>query len=116
MTSKKMIEKYFEKYPKLKQFIEKQISFARDKGYVETILGRRRLLRDINSSNSIIKSAAERNAVNAPIQGSAADIIKMSMINIQKAFISKKIKSKMNHITNFCIFTTLLCIRHSGIR
>ena len=93
--SKNLIETYFEKYPKLKQFIEKQISFARDKGYVETILGRRRLLRDINSSNSIIRSAAERNAVNAPIQGSAADIIKMSMINIQKAFISKKIKSKM---------------------
>ena len=93
--SKNLIETYFEKYPKLKQFIEKQISFARDKGYVETILGRRRLLRDINSSNSIIRSAAERNAVNAPIQGSAADIIKMAMINIQKAFISKKIKSKM---------------------
>ena len=89
--SKNLIETYYEKYPKLKQFTEKQISFARNKGYVETILGRRRVLRDINSSNSIIKSAAERNAVNAPIQGSAADIIKMSMINIQKAFISKKI-------------------------
>ena len=93
--SKNLIETYYEKYPKLKQFIEKQIFFAREKGYVETILGRRRVLRDINSSNSIIKSAAERNAVNAPIQGSAADIIKMSMINIQKEFISKKIKSKM---------------------
>jgi len=93
--SKNLIETYYEKYPKLKQFIEKQIFFARDKGYVETILGRRRVLRDINSNNSIIKSAAERNAVNAPIQGSAADIIKMSMINIQKEFISKKIKSKM---------------------
>ena len=93
--SKNLIETYYEKYPKLKQFIEKQIFFARDKGYVETILGRRRVLRDINSSNSIIKSAAERNAVNAPIQGSAADLIKMSMINIQKEFISKKIKSKM---------------------
>ena len=93
--SKTLIETYYQKYPKLKQFIEKQIFFARDKGYVETILGRRRVLRDINSSNSIIKSAAERNAVNAPIQGSAADIIKMSMINIQKEFFSKKIKSKM---------------------
>ncbi len=93
--SKNLIETYYEKYPKLKEFIEKQIFFARDKGYVETILGRRRVLRDINSNNSIIKSAAERNAVNAPIQGSAADIIKMSMINIQKEFISKKIKSKM---------------------
>ena len=93
--SKNLIETYYEKYPKLKQFIEKQIFFARDKGYVETILGRRRVLKDINSSNSIIKSAAERNAVNAPIQGSAADLIKMSMINIQKEFISKKIKSKM---------------------
>jgi DNA polymerase-1 len=93
--SKKLIETYYEKYPKLKQFIEKQISFARDKGYVETILGRRRILRDINSTNSVVRSAAERNAVNAPVQGSAADIIKMSMINIQKEFISKKIKSKM---------------------
>ena len=93
--SKNLIETYYEKYPKLKEFIEKQIFFARDKGYVETILGRRRVLRDINSNNSIIKSAAERNAVNAPIQGSAADIIKMSMINIQKEFITKKIKSKM---------------------
>ncbi len=93
--SKTLIETYYEKYPKLKQFIEKQIFFAREKGYVETILGRRRVLRDINSSNSIIKSAAERNAVNAPIQGSAADIIKMAMINIQKEFTSKKINSKM---------------------
>ena len=93
--SKSLIETYYLKYPKLKQFIENQISFARDKGYVETILGRRRILRDINSTNSVVRSAAERNAVNAPIQGSAADIIKISMINIQKEFISKKIKSKM---------------------
>ena len=93
--SKSLIETYYLKYPKLKQFIEKQISFARDKGYVETVLGRRRILRDINSTNNIVRSAAERNAVNAPIQGSAADIIKISMINIQKEFISKKIKSKM---------------------
>ena len=93
--SKSLIETYYLKYPKLKQFIENQISFARDKGYVETILGRRRILRDINSINSVVRSAAERNAVNAPIQGSAADIIKISMINIQKEFVSKKIKSKM---------------------
>ena len=92
--SKTLIETYYEKYPKLKQFIEKQIFFAREKGYVETILGRRRVLRDINSSNSIIKSAAERNAVNAPIQGSAADIIKMSMINIQKNLFQKKSRVK----------------------
>ena len=93
--SKSLIETYYLKYPKLKQFIEKQISFARDKGYVETILGRRRILRDINSTNRVVRSAAERNAVNAPVQGSAADIIKISMINIQKEFVSKKIKSKM---------------------
>tara|TARA_A100001011_G_scaffold134182_1_gene141459 strand:- start:20687 stop:23368 length:2682 start_codon:yes stop_codon:yes gene_type:complete len=93
--SKSLIETYYLKYPKLKQFIENQISFARDKGYVETIIGRRRILRDINSTNSVVRSAAERNAVNAPIQGSAADIIKISMINIQKEFVSKKIKSKM---------------------
>jgi len=93
--SKELIETYYNKYPKLKQYIASQISFAREKGYVETLLGRRRYLKDINSRNSIVRGSAERNAINAPIQGSAADIIKISMINIQSKFIERKFQSKM---------------------
>ena len=93
--SKELIETYYNKYPKLKKYIASQISFAREKGYVETLLGRRRYLKDINSRNSIVRGGAERNAINAPIQGSAADIIKISMINIQSKFNDSKFKSKM---------------------
>ncbi len=93
--SKELIEKYFEKYPKLKNYMNNQISFARDNGFVETILGRRRYLKDINSQNSIVRGAAERNAINAPIQGSAADIIKIAMINIQNKLSNGNYKSKM---------------------
>ena len=93
--SKELIEKYFEKYPKLKQYINNQISFARNNGYVETVLGRRRYLKDINSQNSVVRGAAERNAINAPIQGSAADIIKIAMINIQDKMESERLKSKL---------------------
>ena len=93
--SKELIEKYFEKYPKLNQYMNNQISFARDNGFVETILGRRRYLKDINSQNSIVRGAAERNAINAPIQGSAADIIKIAMINIQNKLSSGNYISKM---------------------
>ena len=93
--SKELIEKYFEKYPKLKHYMNNQISFARDNGFVETILGRRRYLKDINSQNSIVRGAAERNAINAPIQGSAADIIKIAMINIQNKLSKGNYKSKM---------------------
>ena len=93
--SKELIEKYFEKYPKLQHYMNNQISFARDNGFVETILGRRRYLKDINSQNSIVRGAAERNAINAPIQGSAADIIKIAMINIQNKLSSGNYSSKM---------------------
>ena len=93
--AKELIEKYYIKYPKLKSYISDQISFARNKGYVETILGRRRYLKDINSRNSIVRGASERNAVNAPIQGSAADIIKLAMINIQEKIYQYEFKSKM---------------------
>jgi len=93
--SKELIEKYFEKYPKLKHYMNNQISFARVNGYVETILGRRRYLKDINSQNSIVRGATERNAINAPIQGSAADIIKIAMINIQNKLSNGNYKSKM---------------------
>ena len=93
--SKELIETYYNKYPKLKKYIASQISFAREKGYVETLLGRRRYLKDINSRNSIVRGGAERNAINAPIQGSAADIIKIAMINIQSKLIDKNFHSKM---------------------
>ncbi len=93
--SKIIIDAYYKSYPGLKSFINKQINFARENGYVETILGRRRYLRDINSRNSIVRSASERNAINAPIQGSAADIIKLAMININKRLKNEKLETKM---------------------
>ncbi len=82
--SKQLIDTYFETYPTLKNYIKKQVDFAREHNYVETILGRRRYLKDIHSRNAIVRAAAERNAVNAPLQGSAADIIKKAMIEIQQ--------------------------------
>ena len=93
--SKELIETYYKTYPTLRNYISDQIDFARDNGYVETLLGRRRYLKNINSQNSIVRSADERNAVNAPIQGSAADIIKIAMINIQERFKKENYKSKM---------------------
>ena len=82
-------------YPRLKQYISDQVHFAREKGYVQTVLGRRRYLRDINSRNAVVRGAAERNAVNAPIQGSAADIIKIAMIRIHDRLKKEDFKSKM---------------------
>ena len=93
--SKDLIETYYIKYPNLKKFISDQISFARVNGYVETLSGRKRYLKDINSSNGLVRSGAERNAVNAPIQGTAADIIKIAMINIQNRLIKEQMTSKM---------------------
>lgn len=82
--AKALIDAYYETYPQLKTYIRQQVDFARENGYVETILGRRRYLKDINSQNSVVRGAAERNAVNAPIQGSAADIIKIAMLRIHE--------------------------------
>ena len=90
-----LIEAYYNTYPKLKTYIQEQIENAREKGFVQTILGRRRYLKDINSANAVVRGAAERNAVNAPIQGSAADIIKIAMINIHKRLNAENWKSKM---------------------
>ncbi len=90
-----LIDNYYKTYPKLKSFISQQVDFARENGFVETISGRRRYLKDINSANAIVRGGAERNAVNAPIQGSAADIIKIAMINIQKRLIDENWQSKM---------------------
>ena len=90
-----LIDAYYKTYPRLKSYIQEQIEFARENGYVQTILGRRRYLKDINSQNAIVRGGAERNATNAPIQGSAADIIKIAMINIHEKLISGNWKSKM---------------------
>jgi DNA polymerase-1 len=90
-----LIDAYYKTYPKLKSYMTEQVDFARNYGYVQTVLGRRRYLKDINSANAIVRSGAERNAVNAPIQGSAADIIKIAMINIYKKLSSENWKSKM---------------------
>jgi DNA polymerase-1 len=90
-----LIDAYYKTYPRLKSYISEQVDFAREKGYVQTILGRRRYLKDINSANAVVRSAAERNAVNAPIQGSAADVIKIAMINIHKKLRDENWKSKM---------------------
>ncbi len=93
--SKELIDTYYETYPKLRQYMSDQVHFARENGYVQTVLGRRRYLRDINSRNAVVRGAAERNAVNAPIQGSAADIIKIAMIHIHDKLKQGNYKTKM---------------------
>ena len=93
--AKQMIDSYYENYPKLKIFMTEQVEKARKNGFVETILGRKRHLKDINSNNFVVRGHAERNAVNAPIQGSAADIIKVAMIDIDKALSEGSFKTKM---------------------
>jgi len=90
-----LIEQYFKQYPGIKTYMDNTIASARKNEYVETILGRKRYIRDINSSNAMVRGFAERNAINAPIQGSAADMIKVAMINISKSFEAEKLKSKM---------------------
>ena len=90
-----IIAQYFEKYPGVKSYMEETISFAKKNGYVETIMGRRRYLRDINSSNATVRGFAERNAINAPVQGSSADMIKIAMIKIQDQLHKENMKSKM---------------------
>jgi len=93
--AKELIETYYETYPKLRKYMSSQVDFARDHGYVTTLSNRRRYLKDINSRNAIVRGAAERNAVNAPIQGSAADVIKIAMINIYNKLQEGPFKTKM---------------------
>jgi DNA polymerase-1 len=93
--AKDLIDTYYATYPRLRNFISAQVDFARENGYVQTVLGRRRYLKDINSRNAVVRGAAERNAVNAPIQGSAADIIKIAMIHIHNKLEEGDYKSKM---------------------
>ena len=93
--AKEIIDGYFASYPKVKEYMDGAIADAREKGYVETVFGRRRYLRDIASRNAVARGVAERNAINAPIQGSAADIMKIAMIEIQRRFREEGIRSKM---------------------
>lgn len=93
--AKQLIDGYFENFQDIKKYMDSSIEVARSKGYVETIKGRKRYLNDINSANAVVRGVAERNAINAPIQGSAADVIKIAMINIWKAMNEKKLQSKM---------------------
>jgi len=93
--AKELIEEYFKTYPKVKNYIEDQIESAKSKGYVSTLFGRRRYLPDIHSKNAAVRALAERNAVNAPIQGSAADMIKMAMTDIAISITSQKLRSRM---------------------
>ncbi|MDG1185914.1 MAG: DNA polymerase, partial [Schleiferiaceae bacterium] len=93
--AKAAIDGYFRTYPGIKAYMDEQVAFAREHGYVETITGRRRYLKDIESRNAVVRGHSERNAVNAPIQGSAADIIKLAMIQIDSAMVAAGLKSKM---------------------
>jgi DNA polymerase-1 len=90
-----IIEQYFAQYPGIKQYMNDTMNFARENGFVQTLMGRRRYLRDINSANQTVRGFAERNAINAPIQGSAADMIKIAMINIHREFKTRKFDSRM---------------------
>lgn len=93
--AKELIDGYFENYPHVKEYMDNSIQAARQKGYIETVFRRRRYLPDINSRNAVVRGYAERNAINAPIQGSAADIIKVAMIRIYRRFREENLRSKM---------------------
>jgi DNA polymerase-1 len=93
--AKELIDGYFNTYPKVKEYMQKSIDWAREKGYTETVYHRKCRLPDINSHNAVVRGYAERNAINAPIQGSAADIIKIAMIAIYRRFQEEHLQSKM---------------------
>ena len=90
-----LIERYYANYPRLRTYMESALEEARRKGYVETLLHRRRYLKDINSGNSVVRSFAERNAINAPVQGSSADMIKLAMIAVQKRIEAQRLAARM---------------------
>ena len=93
--AKEIIDNYFKEFGMLRQYMQNNIEFAKQHGFVETLIGRRRYLRDINSANAMTRGFAERNAINAPIQGTAADMIKIAMINIHKRMKEERLDSKM---------------------
>ena len=93
--AKEIIDNYFMEFPKIKNYMDSTITFAKENGFVETIFKRKRFLSNINSGNATMRGFDERNAINAPIQGSAADIIKIAMINIHKKLLENKMQSKL---------------------
>jgi len=93
--AKEIIDNYKKQFPNIQQYMDNQVRFAQENGYVETMLGRKRWLKDINSGNFTVRGFAERNAVNMPIQGTAADMIKLAMIKIHREFKQRNLKSKM---------------------
>ncbi len=93
--AKEIIDGYFASYPDVKRYMDEVVEKAKERGYVETIFGRRRILSDIDSRNAVARSLAERNAINAPIQGSAADIMKIAMVEIRRRFLAEGIRSRM---------------------
>ncbi|RYD59368.1 MAG: DNA polymerase I [Sphingobacteriales bacterium] len=93
--AKTIIENYFQQYPSIKKYMDNSINFAKEMGYVETLYGRKRYLRDINSANQTVRGYAERNAINTPIQGTAADMIKLAMINVHNAMAKTDLRSRM---------------------
>src|SRR5262249_30838522 len=90
-----IIDQYFKQFPGIRQYMDDTIAFGRKQGYVETVTGRRRYIRDIRSSNATVRGAAERNAINAPIQGTAADMIKLAMISIHGELTRRKLRTRM---------------------
>ena len=90
-----IIEQYFKQFPGIRRYMDETIAFARKHGYVETVTGRRRYLRDIRSANNTVRGGAERNAINAPIQGTAADMIKLAMISIHRELARRNLKTRM---------------------
>ena len=90
-----IIEHYFARFPGIARYMRDTVAFAQKHGYAETVTGRRRYLRDIRSANGAVRGAAERNAINAPIQGTAADMIKLAMINIHRELVARKLKTRM---------------------
>ncbi len=93
--AKELIDNYFLTYPAVREYMDKSVEAAREKGYIETLFGRRRYLPDITSRNAVVRGYAERNAINAPIQGTAADIIKIAMVRVARRFKEEGIRSKM---------------------
>ena len=93
--AKEIIENYKKQFPNIQQYMDDTIGFAKQNGYVETLMGRKRWLKDINSANFTVRGFAERNAINSPIQGTAADMIKLAMIKIHAEFKARNFKSKM---------------------
>ncbi len=113
--AKELIEGYFRTYPKVKAYMDNAIVKARDKGYVTTAFGRRRILRDIDSRNAVARGVAERNAINAPIQGSAADIMKLAMIEIARRFKEEGIRSKMILQVHDEVIVDMLCEERADV-